>query len=509
MRKILSEIIMILLLTSTLMVALNIQIAVSSEPPETEWERTYGGGGEDEARSVIQTSDGGYAMAGWTSSFGAGSLDFWLVKTNASGQIDWHQAYGGTRSDRAFSVIETTDGGYVLAGETWSFSGSADFWLVKTGSDGSMEWNRTYSGLGRDEAYAGAIQTYDGGYLLGGYTDVFGKGQDFWLVKTNSSGDMVWNATFGGESNDVALSLVQTSDGGYAVAGDTASFGAQVQDAYVVKVDSSGHMEWNRTYGGSRYDSAREIIQTSDGGYAIVGFTESYGAGLRDVWLVKTDLAGNMQWNQTYGEQNHDNGDSVVQTNCGGYAIAGTKNFRTGNGDFWLIRADSAGGIQWNKTYGGSREDWGYSMIQTSDEGYAIVGLTESFGAGGEDFWLIKLRSEPISATVDIDPDTLNLKSNGQWITAYITLPESYLVEEIDITSVELKYNNWALLADWGDVQESTLMVKFDRIALRDHLGETDFSEGSKFYDISLTVSGELIDGTSFEGSDTIAVLRK
>jgi hypothetical protein len=260
-----------------------------------QWNKTYGGTGYDYAQSVVKTGDGGYAIAGPTTSFGAGNDDFWLVKTDANGNMQWNKTYGGTGDDWAVSLIQTGDGGYALAGYTSSFgAGWYDFWLVKTNSAGTMQWNKTYGGTNADYGRS-VVQTGDGGYALAGYTYSFGAGNaDDWLVKTDASGNQLWNTTYGGTSEDGAYWVVQTGDGGYALAGFTYSFGAGNRDAWLVKTESNGNMQWNKTYGGTADDEAWKLIQTGDGGYAPVGWTTSFGAGNRDAWLVKTDASGNI-----------------------------------------------------------------------------------------------------------------------------------------------------------------------------------------------------------------------
>jgi len=419
-RKMVSALTLTLLFIGMLTLAFNIQPvkAEFSEPPDTEWNKTYGGTDYDSPYSVVQTNDKGYAIAGYTYSFGTGSYDLWLVKTDASGNMQWNRTYGGTGGEEADSVVQTTDGGYALAGSTDSFgAGGVDVWLVKTDWAGNMQWNKTYGGASSDWA-SSVVQTSDGGYAIAGETYSFGAGDgDFWLVKTDSAGTMQWNKRYDRTPfeitfySDSAFSVVQTSDGGYAIAGGTGPFALPDVDFWLVKTDAAGTMQWNKRYGGTNWDVAYSVVQTSDGGYAIAGVTESFGAGYKDFWLVKTDSAGTMQWNKTYGEGSWDAAHSVVQTNDEGYALVGeTLSYRPERShfDFWLVKADENGNMQWNKTYGGTDDDRAYSVVQTSDGGYAIAGGTESFGAGHGDFWLIKLAGlsatiSPLSASTLVD----------------------------------------------------------------------------------------------------------
>jgi len=359
--------------------------------PQQGVNKTYGGTGTDIAYSMVKTSDGGYALAGSTNSFGAGGNDFWLVKTDSLGNMLWNKTYGAAGDDVAYSVVQTSDGGYALAGtsNSWVPGDGYDMWLVKTDGSGNVRWSLTYGGTGLDVAYS-VVQTKDGGYALAGYTNSFGAGGfDFWLVKTDSNGNMLWNKTYGGTGTDIAYSMVQTSDGGYALAGYTDSFGAGGADFWLVKTDASGNMLWNKTYGGTGADEAYSVVQTSDGGYALAGITNSFGAGGWDFWLVKTDMNGNMLWNKTYGGTGDDYASSMIQTSDGGYAIAGeTISF----GGSWLVKTDANGNMLWNKTYGGVA----YSVVQTSDGGYALAGYA-GYGAGGYDFWLV--RTDSLGAT--------------------------------------------------------------------------------------------------------------
>jgi uncharacterized delta-60 repeat protein len=354
--------------------------------------KTYGGTDFDYAYSVQQTSDGGYIVAGYTWSFGAGYDDIFLIKTDANGNIQWAKTYGGTDWDRASSVQQTSDGGYIVAGITWSFgAGSSDIFLIKTDANGNVQWAKTYGGTYWDEAYS-VQQTSDGGYIVAGRTWSFGAGGlDIFLIKTDANGNVIWAKTYGGTDDDYAFSVQQTSDGGYIVAGTTWSFGAGRYDIFLIKTDASGNIQWAKTYGGTDWDWSYSVQQTSDGGYIVAGYTKSFGAGSDDIFLIKTDANGNIIWAKTYGGTDFDYAYSVQQTSDGGYIVAGTTwSFGAGIYDIFLIKTDANGNIIWAKTYGGTGYDEAYSVQQTSDGGYIVAGYTKSFGAGWGDFFLIK-----------------------------------------------------------------------------------------------------------------------
>ena len=352
--------------------------------------------GNDVAMSVIQTADGGYAMAGYSDSYGTAGDDFWLVKTDNASNPEWSRVYGGEDDDYAWSVIQTSDGGYALTGAPSYYAGTGDFWLIKLDSSGNLEWNKSYGGAGLDAA-ACMIEASDGGYVLAGLTESFGAGQkDWWWLKTDSYGNVEWNRTIGGAYDDTAYSIIQTSDGGYALAGFTSSFGAGGHDFWLVKTDSHGNVEWNRTIGGAYDDTAYSVIQTSDGGYALAGETLSYGLGNYDFWLVKVDSSGIVNWTQPYGGVNVDSAWSIVQTGDGGYVLAGYTDSVGVDRDVWMVWTDSAGDMQWSEAYGdtgqGSNEV-ALSMVQTSDGGYALAGYSQFFSSQGYDFWLVKTNS--------------------------------------------------------------------------------------------------------------------
>lgn len=307
---------------------------------KVDFTRAYGGSDQDVARSLVQTNDGGYALAGSTNSFGSGGSDGWLVKTDVEGNKQFTQTYGGSNDDGTDAVVQTPDDGFALAGYTASFgSGSTDFWLVKTDVNGNKQFTRTYGGSDDDGACS-LVETSDGGFALAGHTDSFGSGDsDFWLVKTDVEGNEQFARAYGGKSSDAAYSLIQTLDGGYALTGWTESFGASNSDVWLVKTDAIGNTQFTRTYGGGEGDEAYSLMQTLDGGYMLVGWTKSFGSNSRDVWLVKTDAVGNVQSTRTYGGSERDRAWSLVRIRDGSYALAGrTNSFGGDSTDFWLVK---------------------------------------------------------------------------------------------------------------------------------------------------------------------------
>ena len=295
-------------------------------------------------------------MVGYTSSFGLGSAfypDVYLIKTDANGDTLWTKTYGGSYGDEGYSVQQTTDGGYIIVGRTFSFglgtSTSPDVYLIKTDMNGDTLWTKTYGGTNHDRGNF-VQQTVDGGYIITGITVSFGTGgENVYLIRTNATGDTLWTKTYGGTdtqqtNTDRGHSVEQTSDGGFIITG-SATFGER--GAYLIKTDSNGDTLWTKSYGGIGVDDGSSVKQTADGGYIIMGFTVNFGAGGRDVYLIKTDANGDTLWTKTYGGTGDDETSNLLeaqQTVDGGYIITGrTNSFGAGNYDVYLIKTDANG----------------------------------------------------------------------------------------------------------------------------------------------------------------------
>jgi hypothetical protein len=370
--------------------------------PPTEMEiditfiKTHGGTRRDRGINLLQTDDGGYAIVGYTSSGDANQEDVYLVRLNPQGEVLWSRTYGGEGTDNGWDLLEAEGGGFIIVGFTNSFgAGRMDIYLFQTDADGELLWERTFGGPD-DEFGWSLAPTSDGGYGLGGQSESFGNGEeDGYLIKVNAQGEEIWSQTYGGPQEDRLFSVDQSADSGFVLTGTTRSFGAGERDLYLIKTSGSGELAWMQVLGEGRDDVGHAVRQTADLGYIVTGYTRSFGAANYDTWLIKTDESGNTEWEKFFGGTGDDRTIYGEQTADGGYILTGyTQSFGARNWDVFLVRADSTGEIIWYQTFGGVSEDTGYTVRQTSDRGFILTGETYSFGEGGGDMYIIKVNQE-------------------------------------------------------------------------------------------------------------------
>ncbi len=368
------------------------------------WTKTFGGLNDDDGYTVHQTFDGGYVIIGQTKPVNALNADLWLIKTNSNGDTLWTKTYGGAGIEEGIDIKQTTDNGFIITGVTTSFgAGNFDVWLIKTDSNGDSLWSNTFGDPNNDYGNS-VIQTADNGYAVIGSTESYGSGgSDFWMIKTNSIGDSLWSKTYGGNYHDIAFSGIQTSDDGFALTGYTQPAGFSNADVWLIKTDHLGDVEWSQTYGGNLNELANSVQQTYDEGYIITGYSNSFGAGAQDVYLIKTDMYGDTIWTKTFGGASNDVGNCVIETAESDFIVCGF-NFSLspdGDPDLWLIKTDISGDTLWTRTYGGSGSEVGNFVEEIFDGGLIVSGWTSSYGAGQKDIWLLHTDQDGIVGIQD------------------------------------------------------------------------------------------------------------
>ncbi len=421
-----------------------------AQAPQIQWQKSIGGSLDDYANSVFITKDGGILIVGSTNSDDydisnrntpSGYNDIWLLKLSGNGSILWDNCYGGTAYDNGNSVIQSIDSGFVIAGNTSSWDGdvisgvhnhSRDYWVVKTNSNRILQWEKCLGGGQYDIAYS-IIQTADTGYLVVGKTssfdgDVIGfnGGEDLWAVKLNQNGSIMWSNSLGGSSYEQGLSCKQTADGNYLIAGTASSNDGDVtgnnypsSDVWIIKLDSSGQIIWNKCYGGSALDGSAEILLADNGSFFVASHTSSndidvaINYGNNDFWLFKADSSGNILWQKSYGGSSIEECRAAALTADGGVVLTGESyvddGMVSGNHnagflyfDYWVIKVDSIGNLEWGKCLGGSNDEEVYSIKQTPDSGFIVVGYSDSNDGdvmgnrGGTDAWVVKLGPPPL-----------------------------------------------------------------------------------------------------------------
>lgn len=413
---------------------------------EVDWVKSFGGSGDDTPRTLIATSDGGYAILGYTNSIDGDLVDktlevndYWLLKLDIDGNLQWSKTYGGSMDDRGQSIVQTADGGYIITGYAMSSDGDGsnnegfhDNWIVKLDATGNIQWERSYGFSGHDHSYD-VLQTSDGGYFFIGFLDITAARADgyeekgysltrhgvgeFWGTKIDAQGNIEWRRYFGGTNNDRAHAVVQADDGGFVMAGFSESDDFDISntkgsyDFWVLKINTQGDLVWERSFGGTGIEISQDIIKTEDGNYVVTGHTFSADTdvsknnGESDVWMIKIDDSGNLLWETTLGGSQFDAAENVSLAKDGGFIISGNSKSadvdvteNEGENDIWVIKTDADGTLIWQDSYGGTGLDFGFDALQSNDGGIVLVGemddpgFLELQGKGKTDLVLIKIK---------------------------------------------------------------------------------------------------------------------
>jgi hypothetical protein len=386
--------------------------------------KTFGGTKNESAQSITKTSDGGYAILGYTQSMDGDvsnkqneSFNYWILKFDENNTLLWQKNYGGIEDDRGKKIIETTDGGFAVLGFSKSSdgdvsqnAGAQDFWIAKLNNTGTISWQKSYGFAGADTGIS-IIQTKDNGYLLVGVLDVsasegqgnskstFKKhaGGDYWVIKIDASGTKEWSHYYGGSFTDTPYDVIQTQDNGYIIVGSSDSNDVDISgnkgsyDFWVIKITETGTLVWEKSFGGSEIDEARAISRTDDGNYMIVGDTRSNdldvskNKGAADLWIIKISPTGNLIWEKTLGGSSFDVGRSIFQTQDKGFIISGSSrsadgdvSVNQGQNDAWVLKINSDANLEWQKTIGGTEIDFAFDAIELDDKTVIVVGESNS-----------------------------------------------------------------------------------------------------------------------------------
>ena len=386
--------------------------------------KTYGGSKNESAQEIVSTSDGGYAVLGFTQSMDGDitdklneSFDFWVLKFNAENEIQWNKTYGGTEDDKGQDIIQTSDGGYAILGSSFSNNedvsgnhGQNDYWLAKLDVSGNISWQKSFGYQGADYGIS-VIQTSDSGYLVTGVLDVTSSdgagntsrfsnrhaGGDYWALKLDASGTIEWSKYYGGLFTDTPESIVQTDDNGYIIVGGSDSMDTDISnnigsyDFWVVKISETGAIVWEKSFGGDEIDEAWSIVKSGDGNYLIAGDTRSndvdvsHNIGAADLWLIKISPTGELLWEKTLGGTNFDVARDISATQDGGFLLAGSSRSddvdvteNKGQNDAWALKVDSNGTIEWQTSVGGTNIDFAYGITELNNKKVIVVGDTYS-----------------------------------------------------------------------------------------------------------------------------------
>ena len=493
--------------------------SVDSNAQQIEWEQSHGwdwsnGGFEEFVDELIVGGDGGFVSIGQVYFPGIYN-DLWIIKTNSSGEEEWQQTFGGGGKDMGHSIKNTSDGGYIVTGETNTINGNDDpnnpdshYYIVKFSEAGVLEWDRIYGGEATDVAYDG-FQTADGGYIVTGVSNSVGGditnnhgGTDAWVIKLSEDGMLEWEKSLGGSNTDRLFKIILASDGGYILAGYSDSNDGDLtensgdQDLWIVKLNTEGEIVWQNSLGGSSVDAAWSVQAISNGGYILTGTTNSIDGdvtmnqGGNDVWVLELSSTGDLVWQKTYGGEAEDRGREIQLTSDGGYVLVASSSslggdiqnpINTGSGyiDYWALKISSTGSIEWERLMGGSGQDVAASIKETEDGGFIIGGSSNSSNGdisspkGEFDFWLVKL--QPVILGVE------KVSTNGL-LGLYPNPATDYLNIETDADMIGANYsifNSVGQLVISGKVNSENTSIEIKDFAKGFYVLQLQNTEGS------------------------------
>ena len=417
------------------------------------WVKTFGGSNEDDAIDIVEANDGGYVVLGFTNSIDGDvtgktnpDQDYWLLKLNQNGDKIWDKTFGGSQNDQATGLSKTNDGGYIISGYTSSFDGDVsenagfqDYWIVKVDGQGTIQWEKSFGFIGQDQAYK-VIPTTDGGYFASGTlqvgeggsngegNDIVNENQnlrggqhslgDFWGIKMDASGNKIWRRYFGGTQADLNKDVIETDDGGFLLVGisDSPDFDISnaigADDFWVIKVSAIGEKVWEKSYGGLETDRAFSIARTDDGNYLLTGESRSLGEDISnpkgggDIWIIKINASnGVILWEKSFGGTEFDTSRGIKNLGNGSFAIAGSSRSTGGDAtnnyganDAWFLIVDENGALEYETNIGGSDIDFGNQVMGTSNNEIVFVGSTLSndfdipVNKGNKDILIFKMK---------------------------------------------------------------------------------------------------------------------
>ena len=455
--------------------------SISYAQPDILWSRLYGGDSPDAFYHMQETSDSGFIMTGPTESFGAESSDYWVVKTNSLGDTLWTYQFRGSSIDVAYGIRELSDSGFALLGTSRSFGGfDADVYLIKLDRNGAPLWSRVYGGDFSDYGYS-LIELEDKSLIITGKTISFSNEWLLYLIRIDSSGDTLWTKTYGGDiSEEGGVKIKQTSDDNFIIIGFAESFGAGLEDYWLVKINQDGDTLWTRTYGGTKSDVGLDLVQTPDSGFILVGYTESYGNGKDDVWIIRTDSIGDTLWTKTYGGTLRDGAQSITVAQNGGYLITGYHGLSdAGTLQKWLIRINEDGDSLWTKvlrSYGGALR----AAEQTPDGSYAVAGWIKFESSGDIHGYLAKIIVRPYTL---ISADSIWFDSDiDGYAEGTLDATSSWHAEGTTIVEYEWSWNDQVIGTD--SIIKYSLPVGHHTLTLT----TTDAREISSSKEVDITV---------------------